>query len=190
MTTTKTINQTNHASQSVPNASWSSSRGSAACSISKGQIMTMYSEAVKAVSRIVAQTESKLAAEFRVARHANISATKEAILDLLPADDPMYPVTELIAHTLTIGRASDDFPHRSVPVDTQNVFAEAIRAEGHNHLPDPIDRVSGLLKILGGHANSVPSINLESLTRTEHNADYDAWDKLKKYRNSCHPKNL
>lgn len=144
--------------------------------------MSLLSEAVAAVITMSDDLIRSLDDAAAEARRANIDATRDALRNLVPVDDPMRPVAELIAATLKVGRESDGFPERSVSPDAVTVYEAAIRALGYTRLPDL--REGGLLAILsrGIGPDARPLIDLGRVAIDEHETDFHAWCTAKDAR--------
>lgn len=140
--------------------------------------------AVAAVTAVADKLQADLDAAAAAARAANLAACRETLRNLVPEDDAMRPVAELLAATITIGQ--DGYPTRSIPEDTARVYAAAIRALGHSVWPPAHARVGGLLGVLStfeGEGSIVdPYINLDRICIAQHRADYTAWDAAQKAR--------
>lgn len=111
-------------------------------------------------------------AAANAARLANVIATRAALRSLVAESDPLRPVAELLAASLTIGR-DDGFQTRAVSDEATQIFDAAIQA-----LPVGVD--SGLRAVCGVYLTSY--VNLNDVTRTEQSADVTAWMNLDGYR--------
>jgi hypothetical protein len=143
--------------------------------------MNLYTEAVAAIrtQRETLAATLKLAADQ--ARQANVAATREALRNLVPIDDPLRPVAELLADRLTIGR-DDGYPGRTLPSEARLAWEAAIRALDITGCPrtEEAQARGGLLAVYR-NANGIYWVDLESVATAEHYADYTAWSRYKDF---------
>lgn len=89
--------------------------------------MSLYSEAVAAIRYHSDTIRLGLEAKAREARAVNDRAVREAIRQWEGPDSPFHAVTELLAHTVMLGR-DDGYPSLGIPDDTRKVICAAFRA--------------------------------------------------------------
>lgn len=137
--------------------------------------MSLYAEACLAVNTIAEEKLQSLKSAADAARQANITATRDAVRNLVPVDDPFRPVCEYLANGLTIGR-DDGYPSRNKTDEMVEVYLAAIVASG----ADVKNRESHpLLKLMGNSGNLY--LTFEHVSEETHAADYAAWNAHREF---------
>ena len=94
----------------------------------KSNDTSIYTAAALAIQKTVASTQTTLDETALRARHANLAELRRLALE---GEDPQSAaglVAALVSSTLTVGRASDNYPIVGIPESTRKVLAEAARA--------------------------------------------------------------
>lgn len=131
---------------------------------------TIRGRAIAAIDGIVQQEQTRLDSAAAAARADNLTQTRAALLGLVAETDPLYPVCELLAHTLSIGR-DDGYPERRAGDGCNEIVGAALTALGAARRTHPLARLW-----------RADRLSLEDLASKAAIADYAAWEAAREYR--------
>jgi hypothetical protein len=137
----------------------------------------LYSIAVGAIQRIVDEKLTSLQEAHEEARAQNLLATRAALRGLVSQENPLRPVAELLASSLTIGR-EDGYPYRQVSEEAKKVWTAAMYALNGD---GKVKEKKGIAH-LQDDSCQLPALSLSSLATKEQEDDFKAWDALRSYK--------
>ena len=134
----------------------------------------LYQKAVTSVLTVAQKTQAVLDQAAVTARNNNQAAIIAAATEGVDSESPLYPIATLVAQTITVGR-EDGYPSVSIP---DEIFA-VIKAAYQSGM---VEKKNGYLCV--GKIQFYTDGGVHSTQCSEHDLDFQAWNKAANYRNA------